>query len=273
MSDLLTETEEFYHSQSGEYLSSHLLGAFAWSPLVYHAMATGRYKRPDSEAYSLGHAVHCSILEGSEAFSERYTSDSPINPSTGKPYGIISKKYCEWAGVMRGMGLQPVNSEDITLIEAMDASVMQHTEAIWLLHSAPHREMVIRDKYLDMPCQIRMDALGEEVGIVDLKTCADLDKFPYDAKRYHYYSQLAFYRQVLRVAVLTGFVSDVHIIAVEKKYPYRCGVWHVDKGSLDVAQEENEINMVELKECQEIQEWPTRYEEKRELVLVDYKGK
>jgi len=41
---------------------------------------------------------------------------------------------------------------------------------------------------------------------------------------------MAFYRAVLAQA--TGQVVPVHIIAVEKRPPFRCGVWQLDEGAL-----------------------------------------
>ena len=58
-------------------------------------------------------------------------------------------------------------------------------------------EGVVRAKYCDLPCQIRMDWFDAHQGIVDLKTCDDLTWFEADARRYGYAHQLAFYRAVL----------------------------------------------------------------------------
>ena len=59
---------------------------------------------------------------------------------------------------------------------------------------------------------------------MDLKTCDDLTWFEADARKLGYLHQMAFYRAVL-AQVLDGLLVPVHIIAVEKKEPFRCGVW------------------------------------------------
>ena len=88
-----------------------------------------------------------------------------------------------------------------------------------------------------MPCQIRMDWFDPHQGIVDLKTCDDLTWFEADARRFGYVHQLAFYQAVL--AQVVGIFMPVHLIAVEKKEPFRCGVWKVAPDALVQAQREN----------------------------------
>lgn len=267
MSVLLTEPEAVYHSQAGEYLSSHLLDIFRKNPVLYKATVTREYTRPDKEYFAFGRAVHCLVLEGEGIFRERYIANSPVNPSTGKCYGPASKAYLEWAMGMRDLGMEPITAAQEELTKAMVQRLCFHKEIQWLLNASPYREKVIRARYCNMPCQIRMDALGEQ-GIVDFKTCDTLSKIPFAAKIYNYYGQLAFYREVMRVSK-AGFPCDVHLIASEKEYPYRCGIWHITKESLDIAQEDNELYMLELKECQDMDDWPTRYEEVRELKLSE----
>ena len=69
---------------------------------------------------------------------------------------------------------------------------------------------------------------------------------------------MAFYHAVLRVA--SKLDVPVHIIAVEKKEPYRCGVWEISIESLDFARAENERAMETLRYCQLANRWPTGYE-------------
>jgi len=266
MIELLKEPEDIYHSRAGEYLSSHLLIAFAKYPILYRAMITREYVRPDTEYYAFGRALHCLVLEGHEVFTSRYIADSPINPATGKPFGVATKKYEVWADEQREIGHEPIAATQIELVWTMAENVLQHKEASFLLNRAPHRECVVRGYYCGVPCQIRMDAFGKDVGIIDFKTCDKLSRIPYAAKDYCYYEQLAFYREVLRAAG-NDCSFDVHLIASEKQYPYRCGVWHVAEESLDIAKEDNELFISELRECTISNTWPTRYEDIRELRL------
>ena len=99
-------------------------------------------------------------------------------------------------------------------------------------------EATVRASYCDVPCQIRMDWLSREHGIVDLKTCDSLKWFEGDCKRFGYVFQMAFYRAVLREA--TGESVAVHLIAVEKNEPFSTGVWELPGDLLDQAEKVNE---------------------------------
>ncbi len=258
---LLIEPEKDYHSKAGECLSSHLLGTFRRCPLMYFLTVMGKYKRPDSHAYALGSVAHCFILEGEDQYHKAYNSDSPINMTTGKPYGNTTKKYTEWAAVVVASGSLPISLADESLAFKLRDSVNRHSLASSLLESAPYRERVIRVTAHGMGCQSRMDAFGADFGIVDLKTCQDLDKLIYQARSFGYVEQLAFYRMVARKA---GFnVPKVYLIGVEKQFPYRCGVWQIEESSLDFAEQNIVKDIKSVLDCTRNNTWPTGYEELR----------
>ena len=98
---------------------------------------------------------------------------------------------------------------------------------------------------------------------MDLKTCDTLTFFEMSARGYGYIHQMAFYRAVL--GQVTGNLAEipVHIIAVEKQEPYRCGVWRLAPDLLRHAQKENEQAMERLKRCQATDTWPSGYESVR----------
>jgi len=93
---------------------------------------------------------------------------------------------------------------------------------------------------------------------VDLKTCDDLTYFEADARRYGYAYQVAFYRSVLAEVIKQSV--PVHFIAVEKREPFRCGVWRVTEDALDQCARENADAVGRLKECRRLGVWPTGYE-------------
>jgi hypothetical protein len=150
-----------------------------------------------------------------------------------------------------------VTSDEAITLEMMEQAVLTHPEAPALI-SDGFAEGVIRTDYCDVPCQIRMDYYQPVMGLVDLKTCDDLTWFESDARRFGYLHQLAFYRAVLRK--VSGQDCNVHIIAVEKKEPFRCGVWRLSSEALDFAERENESAIQRLKVCMETHSWPTGYE-------------
>ncbi|MFN9975697.1 MAG: PD-(D/E)XK nuclease-like domain-containing protein, partial [Phycisphaerae bacterium] len=75
---------------------------------------------------------------------------------------------------------------------------------------------------------------------------------------FHYLHQLAFYRAI--VAEATGETLPVYLIAIEKREPFRCGVWLIGQDVLGAAQRENEEAMTRLRQCMATDEWPTGYE-------------
>ena len=218
------------------------------------------YADTESASYLIGRAAHVRILEGRDAFEAAFALGGPINEKTGKPFGTATKAFAEWAAIQG----KPVLAHDqVDLVEQMASGVAMNDEAVALLLYG-RAEGVVRTEYCGTPCQIRIDWLHPHRGIVDFKTCDDLTWFEADARRYGYHRQVAFYRAVLAQA-LGDTLVPVHLIAVEKKEPFRCGVWRVGDDTLARAQRENEAAIRRLLICRERDEWPTGYEEIRVL--------
>lgn len=260
MSILTHESEDVYHAKRGEYLTSHLLGDFRKCPLLHAKKANHMIPDEDRPAYLLGRAGHKRILEGRDAYEAAFAVGGPVNPKTGRPFGSGTKVFAEWAALQG----KPVLTEDqVALVENLAMGVAMNAQAVDLILYG-QAEGVIRTKYCGVPCQSRLDWVHPHRGIVDLKTCDDLTWFEADARRYGYVHQLAFYRSVL-AQVHGRYLAPVHIIAVEKREPYRCGVWLVGEDSLAIAQRENEAAIRRLLRCRDLGEWPTGYEEVRVL--------
>jgi hypothetical protein len=251
---IITEPADVYHGKSRDFLSSHLLADFRKCPELFHRKQLGLIPDKDTPAYLLGRAAHTLILEGREAFDAEYAVGGPVNPKTGSPYGKTTKAFREWADAQDKAVL---SDEDGAFIMRLHDAVQAHPVAQARL-SGGVAEGVCRTEYCGIPCQVRPDYFHFPRGIVDLKTCDDLTWFESDARRYGYLYQMAFYRAVLRAA--SGATFPVHIIAVEKREPFRVGVWHVAESALDLAEAENEAAIERLKECQTSGTWPTGYE-------------
>ena len=213
----------------------------------------------DSAAFALGEATHVRTLEGLDVFNSRYTTDALINPTTGKPYGVQTKKYADWKRQQKRIVLTPAQGREIA---NMAAGVASHPDAAMLL-STGQAEGVVRGIFEGMECQIRIDWFHPHYGIIDLKTCQDLTWFEADARRYRYDIQTTFYREVFHA--VTGVYVPVHIIAIEKQEPYRCGVWEVTKETHMAALRKIKAAIAEFKDCQKAKHWPTRFEDVRKL--------
>ena len=284
MDGIIAEASATYHSKRGGNVSSHgLTGDFKKSPALYHAKVTGEIKDIDRPAYKPGRAAHSLILEGRKQFEKDFCWNSPVNEKTGKPFGPTSKPYLEWA---EGETREIITPDQLKLVEAMEKSVRKHEQASYLLSNGIAEGVIrvdlpalslnplVSTKFVPVPCQIRMDYFNFEEGLVDLKTCDDIDYFEPDSRRYRYIHQLAFYRSVIvqkfdpKGEIWELGLLPVRLIAVEKKPPHRVGVWRIGDYVLGVAQEENDILLAELEECRTNNVWPTRYEKERTLEMI-----
>lgn len=255
------EPSEVYHAKRAHYLTSHRLGEFRSNPCLFRKRELNLLPEEHHSAFTVGSATHALILEGRKAYESRFAIGGPINPRTGKPFGSDTQKFEEWA-IAQG---KPVLSESqAALIETLDLAIRQHPLASVFLGNG-FAESVGRCELHGMPCQARFDWIHPDKGLIDLKTCDDLANFVWSAKAYGYIHQMAFYRAVLRAVI--GTTIPVHLIAVEKKEPYRCGVWRIADTVVDQAERENIAAMERLRICRRDDNWPTGFED---LQSIDY---
>lgn len=256
---LSMEPANEYHAKASLYLSSHQLLDFMKCPYLHYKKRQGLITEKESTSYLIGRAAHTRILEGRNTYEQQFAMGGPINPATGKSYGSMTKKFAEWKAKQ---GKPVLTFEQVELIEQMATGVALNDIAVELL-SWGIAEGVIRTEYCEVLSQIRIDWLHPQKGIVDLKTCDDLTWFEADARRYRYHNQMAFYQAVFNQKI--GELVPVHIIAVEKKEPFRCGVWRVSDDCLTAARQENEAAIGRLISCLHNNLWPTGYEQIRLL--------
>jgi len=259
---LIREPADAYHAKAKDFLSAHALNEFRRCPLLYRKKELELVPDRDTTAYLVGRAAHTLILEGRERYQREFAIGGPINPRTGQPFGPQTKAFAEWAEKQS----KPVLSDaHAALVEQMAAAVGNHLFAGELFADGV-AEGVVRCEYAGHRCQARIDWINpiDGRGIVDLKTADELDSFEMAMRAFGYLHQVAFYRAL--VAKASGHILPVHIVAVEKREPFRCGVWQVTPAVLGQAQRENEEAMTDLRRCRESGSWFTRYEGLR---LVD----
>jgi len=256
---LIREPADVYHAKSRDLLTAHGLAEFRRCPLLYRKKELGLVPERDTTAYLIGRAAHALILEGRERYQREFAVGGPINPKTGQPFGSQTKAFAEWAEKQN----KPVLSDwQAVLVEQMAAAVKGHAVAVGLLADGV-AEGVVRAEYAGHRCQARIDWINpvEDRGIVDLKTADEIDTFELSMRAFGYLHQVAFYRAL--IAAVSGRVMPVHIVAVEKREPFRCGVWRIAPQVLDQAQRENEEAMADLRRCRQTGDWFTRYESLR----------
>jgi hypothetical protein len=260
---LTVEPESVYAARRKDCLSSHTLAEFRKNPRLYRKKQLGLVTEEERTAYIVGRATHCRVLEGANEFRRRFAIGGPTNPRTNRLFGQDSKAYAEWAATI---GKPALSQDTADLCEQLAEAVSNHAEAAALLAEG-QAEGVVRTEYGGLASQIRIDWTHPERGIVDLKTIDDLDWFEVQARSFSYAHQLAFYRAIL--AAVAGRKAEVHVIAVEKKEPFRVGVWRFSDQVLDAAARENLAAIERLKICREQDRWPTGYEAIRSF---DYLG-
>lgn len=256
---LIREPADVYHARAKDFLSAHSLGEFRRCPLLYRKKELGLVPERDTTAYLVGRAAHTLTLEGRKRYEREYAVGGPINPKTGRPFGSQTKAFAEWAERQSKPVLADAHA---ALVEQMAAAVKGHLFARELFAEGV-AEGVVRCDYAGQRCQARIDWINpiSDRGIVDLKTADELDSFEMAIRAFGYLYQVAFYRAL--VAQVSGHALPVYIVAVEKREPFRCGVWQVAPDALDEAQRENEEAMADLQRCRETGDWFTRYESLR----------
>jgi hypothetical protein len=278
---LIDEPFEVYLANRERYLTSHGLQTFVRCPRLYHLQKIGAITTDPNKVSAeliLGSAAHKLILEGRREFDKCYTVGAPINPKTGKEYGRDTQAFAKWEEEQRrekGTLITFLTTEQWYSVSCMADSVAKHLESQKLLRTGV-AEKVVRSDFDGVPVQSRLDwftEIDDIPVIVDLKTCTDLDSFEYDARKYLYGVQFSFYRQILLRSIFDEYDIDcavparVYAVAVEKKEPFRCGVFEVPDSILSHFGTKLTAAIESLKECQSAGTYPTLYESIRPLYL------
>jgi len=122
-------------------------------------------------------------------------------------------------------------------------------------------EHVIRAELHGVMCQIRIDHYNPDYGIIDLKSCNNLDAFQYNIAKFGYPTSGVFYREVFQAASKEFFPPNYYLVAVEKNPPYRTGIWKFSEEVMEMSEKMNAKNIKHFKECSETGVWPMGYEE------------
>lgn len=254
------ETEYHAAALRGEYMSSTMLKEFRLCPAHYRDLVRGETERGDSDAFRMGRALHKLLLEGDAAFRLAFHIGGPVNERTGRSFGPGTKAFEEWMddnGLERRGVLTPGEAE---AVRHMYNAARAHP-AISRLFSEGWAECSARAEMEGVPCQIRLDWLRSDAVAVDVKTVDDITRFESDARRFGYLYQFAFYREGTKAA--GGPELEMTAVVLEKKPPYRAGVWKFSGETLEPYAVQNCRALVQFRRCRESGHWPTGYEKPR----------
>jgi exodeoxyribonuclease VIII len=254
-----------------QYLAMDALGSsqlswLATSPKYYQWMRS--QPREETEATSLGTAVHTAVLEP-EVFEQRYVAEpNPDDVAPNNTNKRATKAYKDAVAALEARtGAIVLKRDTIEKVRAMAAAVHAHPHAAKLLAKAPERELTLlwdRDGRL---CRGRADFLGPGVA-GDLKTTRSLERFsPFELTRFRYYVQAAWYRDGL--SRLDREVQHYFLVAVESVAPYDVGVFALDSDALTFGEMEFEVMCRRLEECEASGEWPGQFPEVQVARVTD----
>ena len=282
------EDDDEYHAHTKEKrtIASTALKVFRGSPADYEArFILNIDKQTESPAMYFGKAAHCLILEGPEAFDHRFklldeqTAEEigVINKKTGKPYGQDTAAFKKgMAGFKEKFGgRQPLLPDEYEMLVNMTKAVNQNEVANDLLNirnGMPEAVFRYFSESLNITLQCKADRLllnddGTNIrGFVDLKTCQCLHEFKRKARIFQYPQQMCFYRETIeRVckaeqSTLQLDAMDVFLVAVEKRVPFKVGVWCFPTLVLDELGDDLTEELCRYSACLKTNNWPTGFE-------------
>jgi len=227
---LIDEPFSEYNKKRTEFLSSTALKTFIQdSPADYKYELD--YPSGDKLVYLQGRAFHCLFLEGLSAMDRDFVIGGPTDRNK-KEYGFKSREFQKkYKETLIETGKQLITWEIYNLVVDMKKSAMKH-EGIIKIMSEGVAERTARTVFNGIKCQVRTDWLNPTCLIADLKSCRDLNEFERDVKyKFGYLYSAAFYQSVFKkfVGIDDYELVPFSFIAVEKKPPYKAGVFEVVK--------------------------------------------
>tara|TARA_B100001059_G_scaffold63820_1_gene59756 strand:- start:22684 stop:23487 length:804 start_codon:yes stop_codon:yes gene_type:complete len=194
---------------------------------------------PTSEAFLIGSAFHCLVLENEE-FDGRYA----VAPSVDKRTKAGKEMYAEFAEQHGEKEILTTNQYN--KITAMHAALLRHEGAMNLLSGGEAEKIFFwRNIVHETLCKAKIDYINEKDGyIVDVKTMQNTDKesFVEFAEKYNIYQQAAFYLHG------TG-MKDFYFIAVSKNGPMSVGIYKLSRTSLDKGRISFSVGLSDYKKC------------------------
>lgn len=231
-------------------------GKLHFSNLKHIAQSPAHYvqscqdEREDTTSFRIGRAIHALVLLG-------------VTPVV---YSVGIRRGKEWEAFKIQTELNGGSVEDIlndteysTAMEAHE-SILACPLAQELLSRCPHRERSVNFVRNGIPCTGRIDAWGANT-MVEIKTtaCSKPKKFLYDANKFSYHAQMAWYDIGLGTKYIPGATAwrDQYIIAVETSAPYCVTVVKLDDLRIDQGHTLVETWLSTLAECLESEIYPS----------------
>lgn len=223
------------------------------SPKHYHANPGQKSTR----SMGLGTLCHVATCEPNE-LGAHYITVPPSIPEDGRLKA--NKDFRKNIPV----GLELIKRADVAKAKALAAEVKEANSDIFTNEILTELTIVWVDEETDITCKIRVDIFTPGVGAADLKTCQDCSssKFPWDAKRYQYFFQAAFYRRGILAAQKAGILPstgddcEFFFIAAETGDVRASQTYRVPDEEISAFDRVCSDRLQVIKRCTEVSEWP-----------------
>jgi|688.fasta_scaffold11339_18 hypothetical protein len=275
---MIYEPNEVYHAHSA--ISHSKLELFRRRPISYYRRFIAKtVARPEpTEAFRLGSAAHCAVLEPA-TFWQRYAL---------RPEGIDRRTKAgkeEFAKFeSENVGRTVIDQGEAGNVREMAVAVQNHPLASQLLAAgSPELSWRVEPKG-GMALQCRTDwfnPAGCELSsgrpyVADLKTVESLDadafrNFERACFNFGYHRQAGFYLPLI-TEILGSPVFDFFFVAVEKCEPYGVAVYRLSDAATARGHDETIGDLIRLQACIKDQQWPNLPNELREIGLPKWYG-
>ena len=272
------ESNETYHAN--EAISHSKLELFRRRPISYYRRFIARtVARPETtEAFRIGSAAHCAVLEPDE-FRNRYAQrPDGIDRRTKDGKAAFAQFESENAGKV------VIGSDELGDVREMAAAVAHHPlasqllaagkpELTWRVSPAGSLALQCRtDWFNPTGCELS----GGRPYVADLKTVESLDSdafrnFERACFSFGYHRQAGFYLPL--ITEITGApVFDFFFVAVEKVEPFGVAVYRLSDAAIARGQDETITDLVRLQSCLASNTWPNLDPALREIGLPKWYG-
>jgi hypothetical protein len=231
-------------------INNSQLKVYDKSPLLFRKTYIDQSipEREETEALRQGSLTHCLLLEPAE-FAVRYF------PAPMKVDRRTKEGKALWASWQEECGArQLISADDYRECCALRDSVLAHKAASDLLNAPGASEVTILTELEGAKVKGRLDRYTDAGDVIDLKTCDDLDDFPWTIEARAYYRQLAWYRSLLRAGGHPYRAS--YLIAIEKEEPLRCEVYRIGEETLNAGEKQNQSTLKDLLSSLHTDYWP-----------------
>jgi hypothetical protein len=214
-------------------------------------------KPEPTPAMEFGTAFHTAILEPLRFENEYFTINEDLRPNPDKNFTDGDNRKWRLALLEKNAGKKLISAADRSAIINMSFNAGNNMIASNILKGGQVEQSFFWND-ADVECKARIDVykeLDKKILLMDFKTCEDAhpQTFVKTIYNYRYYTQLAWYADVLR-SYYHKQVS-VYICAVEKKAPYCSAVFELSSDLLDAGENECFSAMLRYKKARQERIW------------------